>query len=404
MKISKLLLWFAGCIFSINAFSQTSISVVDQLLSQRQKFAQDDKIDLQQLSHDIETTVKEANDLDRAGKAGDALRRLSELTKYAPFDQFPDYDVQVVCSNIYGHFNRPLSEDCRARAHAMADILNDRIGSGSNPDDPVRVITIAEIHEWISLHSASITNIQSYQYRDVPLQKVTYSGQSTGGQPVAVYFEINPRAFASITRSAPNVFDPLPLPASGEYAIAYKQAHEKRIQFMADHSFNYPELIRLCRELNKQAMQLAQQGDYKGGLSKIKEIEKVRSIRDIPIFSIISNYSYLLGKTGDAGAQSEMRLYLFGITQDIAHSGDGLSPETAIHVADDGEEYTWLVAKKLHLTKQALIMKGSSRYDVLDTMDSTGKAQTFYFDVTPIFDRQIEIVHGSANADQGQAK
>ncbi|MEY1589751.1 DUF4919 domain-containing protein [Burkholderia sp. Bmkn7] len=399
---SKLLIWFVGFIFSTNALSQTSISVVDQLLSQRQKFAQDDKIDLQRLSHDIEATAKDANELDRAGKGGDALRRLSELTKYAPLDQFPDYDVQAVCSNIYGHFNRPLSDDCRARAHAMADILNNRIGSGGSPDDPVRVITIAEVHEWMNLHSASISNIQGYQYHDVPLQKVTYSGQSTGGQPAIAYFEINSRAFASITRSAPNVFDPLPL--SGQYAAAYQQAHEKRIQFLADHSFNYPELIHLCRELGKQAMQLAQQGDYNGALSKIKEVEKVRKILDIPIFSIISNYSYLLGKTGHADAQSDLRLYLFGITQDIAHSGDGLSPETAIHVADDGEEYAWLAARRLRLSKQALIMKGSSRYDVLDTIDLSGKVQAFYFDVTQVFDRQIEIVKGTVLEDQGQAK
>ncbi|RXV73474.1 DUF4919 domain-containing protein [Burkholderia stabilis] len=402
MRCWKLIICFFGFIFSINALSQTSISVVDQLLSQRQKFAHDDKIDLQQLSRDIEGTAKEANELDRAGKGGDALRRLSELTKYAPLDEFPDYDVQAVCSNIYGHFNRPLSDDCRARAHAMADILKNRIGSGSSPDDPVRVITIAEVHEWMNLHSANISNIQAYQYRDVPLQKVTYSGQSTGGQSAIAYFEINSRAFASITRSAPNVFDPLPL--DGKYATAYQQAHEKRIRFLADHSFNYPELIHLCRDLGKQAMQLAQQGDYNGALSKIKEVEKVRPIHDIPIFSIISNYSYLLGKTGNAEAQSEIRLYLFGITQDIAHSGDGLSPETAIHVADDGEEYTWLMSRKLRLTKQALIMKGNSRYDALDTTDLNGNSRTYYFDVTQIFDRQIEIVHGNVLGEQGQAK
>ncbi|WP_321911059.1 DUF4919 domain-containing protein [Burkholderia cepacia] len=404
MRRLKLFLCLIIVALSSNAFSQTTTSIVDQLLSQRQRFAQDDKIDLQQLSRDIETTAKEANDLDRAGEGGDALRRLEELTKYAPLDAFPDYDVQAVCSNIYGHFNRPLSDDCRARAHAMADILSNRIGSGSSPDDPVRVITIAEVHEWMNLHSASISNIQGYQYHDVPLQKVIYSGQSTGGQPAIAYFEINPRTFASVTRSAPNVFDPLPFPLSSQYEIAYKQAHEKRIQFLADHSFSYPDLIYQCRELGKQAMQLAQQGDYDGGLSKIKEIEKIRPIRDIPIFSIISNYSYLLGKTGNADAQADMRLYLFGITQDIAHSGDGLSPETAIHVADVGEEYTWLAARRLHLSKQALIMKGSSRYDVLDTTDLSGKAQTFYFDVTQIFDRQIEIVHEKALGEQGQTQ
>ncbi|WP_423391956.1 DUF4919 domain-containing protein [Burkholderia sp. LMG 21824] len=394
MRRAKFLICFFVTALSGNVLSQSSVSVVDQLLSQRQKLAQDNKIDLQQLSRDIEATAKEANELDRAGRGGDALRRLSELTKYAPLDEFPDYDVQALCSNIYGHFNRPLSDDCRTRAHAMADILNNHIGSGSNPDDPVRVITFAEVHEWMNLHSASISNIQGYQYHDVSLQKVTYSGQSTGGQPALVYFEINPRAMASISRSTSNPFDPLPLPFSGQYAEAYRKAHEKRIQFLADNSFSYPDLINLCRKLGKQAMQLAQQGNFSGALAKIREVEKVRPIHDIPIFSLISNYSYLLGKAGNADAQSKMRLYLFGITQDIAHSGDGLSPETAIHVADDGEEYSWLIARKLRLTRQTLIMRGDSRYDALDTTDVSGNAKTYYFEVTKIYNRQIEIVHG----------
>ncbi|MCA8095556.1 DUF4919 domain-containing protein [Burkholderia anthina] len=401
---SKLLVLFFVAALSGNVFSQSSVSVADKLLLQRQKFAQDDEIDLQQLSHDIEAAAKEANELDRAGRGGDALRRLSELTKYAPLDEFPDYDVQALCSNIYGHFNRPLSDDCRARAHAMADILNNRIGSGSSPDDPVRVITFAEVHEWMNLHSASISNVQAYQYHDVPLQKVTYSGQSTGGQSSIAYFEINPRTMAAISRSTSNPFDPLPLPFSGQYAEAYKQAHEKRVQFLGDHSLNYPDLIHLSRELGKQAMQLAQQGDYSGALAKIREVEKVRPIRDIPIFSLISNYSYLLGKAGNADAQSEMRLYLFGITQDIAHSGDGLSPETAIHVADIGEEYSWLMARKLRLARQALIMKGDSRYDELDTTDVNGSEKKYYFEVTQIYNRQIEIVHGKVPEEQGQVK
>ncbi|NIF71509.1 DUF4919 domain-containing protein [Burkholderia sp. Ap-962] len=391
MRRLKLLPCLAIAFLSGHALAQASTPDIDQLQQQRQKFVRDDKIDLLQLSHDIEDTAREANALDRAGRGSDALDRLLELNKYAPLAAFPDYDVQVLCANIYGHFNPSLSKDCRNRAQAMADILNNRIGSGATPDDPVRVITIAEVHEWMSLHSANITNIQGYQYHDVPLQKISYAGQSGGGQAAIAYFEINPRAMASITRSAPNPFDPLPL--SGQYADAYRQVHEKRLQFLADHSFNYPDLIQLCRDLGKQAMQLAQQGDYDGALARIREVEKVRPIRDIPIFSLISNYSYLLGKAGNASAQAEMRLYLFGITQDIAHSGDGLSPETAIQVADIGEEYSWLQARKLRMTRQSLITRGEARYDMLDTTSQDGKTQSVYFDVTKVFARQAEIIH-----------
>jgi hypothetical protein len=387
MKKLKLFSFLIFIILSKNALCFSTTSIADQLESQRQRFSKDEKIDLNQLSLEIQSTAKDTLALDQSGNDVDALSRLLTLQKYVPLEQFPDYNVQVLCANIYEKLNRKQqASDCRDRAHAMAEILQKRSGSGMTPDDPVRVVMVGEINEWVNLHSANISNVRGYQYHDTPLQQITYTGPSTGGQPAIAYFAINSRATASINRSAPSLFDPLPL--NGEYALAYKQAHEQRIQFLADHSFNYPALIQLCRDSGKQAMQLAQQGDYKGALAKIREVEKIRPIRNIPMFSIISNYSYLLGKSGNADAQADLRLYLFGITQDIAHSGDGLSPESALHVVDTGEEYSWLAAKKLRLTRQQLITKGDSRYDALDTVDGNGKAQTFYFDVTQIFSRE----------------
>ncbi|MXN75752.1 DUF4919 domain-containing protein [Burkholderia sp. 4701] len=363
---------------------------VDQLESQRQKFSRDEKIDLQQLSRDIQEAVKDSTTLDQAGHDKEAIDKLLSLQKYAPLERFPDFNVQALCARIYRKLaDERAAKDCRERAVAMAEILQKRSGSGVKPDDPVRVVMIGEVNQWIALQAAAISDIQGYQYRGTDLQRITYTSASTGGKPAVAYFLINPRAIASIKDPAPGVFDPLPVTTGdGKFSQAYRQAHEQRIKFLADRSFNYPELIQLCRESFKQAMQLARQGNFDGALARMKAVEKIRPIRDIPIFDFISAYSMLLGKAGYSDAQADVRLYLFGIAQDIAHSGDGLSPASAIRVVAVDEEYAWLNEKKLRLTKQALIQQGDSRYDVLDTTDDSGKSQTFYFEVSQIFDRQ----------------
>lgn len=383
--------WLIGllCVaFSAGVSAQTSTSIVDQLQAQRQKFAQDATVDPQQLSHAIQAAVSDSMALDQAGNDAEAINKLLSLQKYAPLEQLPDHDVQMLCARFYTKLgNTPEAEGCRERAAAMAEILQKRSGSGATVDDPVRVVTIGEIGEWVRLQSATITDVQGLSYHGANLQKITYSSPAIEGKPVA-YFLINPRVLASVNRTRPGVFDPQPVSASdGKYFVALKQAHEQRTRFLADRSFNYPELIQLCRESMKQAAQLAQQGDINGALSRMKDVEKIRPIREIPIFNFISVYSALLGKAGDVEAQADMRIYLFGIAQDIAHSGDGLSPDSAVHVVAIEEEYAWVADKKLRVTKQGLIRQGDSRYDALETTDANGKAQTFYFEVSQVFAR-----------------
>ncbi|MGS0891166.1 DUF4919 domain-containing protein [Burkholderia stagnalis] len=361
---------------------------IDSLQAERQKIATDEHIDLQQFSRETQTVVGEANALNRSGEDDKALGKLLELRKYAPLEQYPDYSVQAVCFNIYQKLAKEREASaCRQRANALAEILLKRSGSGSAPDDPVRVIRVGEIGDWLRLRAARPTNVQSIQYRGAALQKVTYSTPAGNGDVVS-YFLMNPREVAEISQATQDIFKPLPISASdGKYAAALKEARERRAAFLADRSFNYLELMQRVQDVQKQAMQLAQQGDATGALSKIREIETIRPIREIPIFALISNYSALLGKAGDTSAQADMRLYLFGITQDIAHSGDGLTPETAVHVIAISEESSWLAVKKLRLVRQALVRNGDARYDVLETIDANGQSRNYYFDVTQLFGR-----------------
>ncbi|WP_233830485.1 DUF4919 domain-containing protein [Paraburkholderia sp. ZP32-5] len=389
MRKTRWLVSLLFIVFSANSIAATAATLIDQLQAQRQAFSQDNKIDLQQLSREIQATVKDADVLDRTHNDQQAINVLLGLQKYAPLAQFPSYDVQMQCANLYARLQRNSdAQACRERAAALAEILRTRSGSGATPDDPVRVITINEIGEWARSQSAKMSDVRAY----ANLQAVTYSSPTTDGQSKVAYFLFDPRLQASISSKKIDIFDPLPVgPADGKYQLALNQAREARIQFLNDKSFNYPELIQLSDQSQREAMQLAQQGDIQGALAKIREVEKIRPIQQIPVFNLISNYSFLLGKSGDLDAQSKMRLFLFGITQDIAHSGNGLTQESAVHVVAISEEYTWLHEKNLRVTKQHLLMDGNSRYDAMDTVDANGNLKTYYFDVSQVFTRESPV-------------
>ncbi len=368
-------------------------ALVEQLQQLRQRLPQDRKIDVPQMSRDILATVKDAEALDRSGNDAAALQRLLSLQKYAPLAQLPSYDVQMLCSWLYGRLGQaPAANDCRRRAAAMRVILHQRSGSGRTPDDPVRVVMDSDMVEWLRSSLAKVTGVRAYRYRDAELQQVTYVGPIGGGQPTVVYFALDPRVQAAAAKEAPpDIFAPLPLDAGdAEHRQAVQQAHAQRERFLADKSFRYLALIQLSRDAQRDAVRLELQGDAAGALAKLREIERVRPIREVPLVSLISTYSTLLGKTGDAAGQADMRMYLFGILQDIAHSGDGLSTKTAIHVIAVAEEYSWLGAKKLHLQRQSLLNDGDRHYDAMDTLDAQGHAQTYYFDVSGFFTREGE--------------
>ncbi|WP_459625197.1 hypothetical protein [Burkholderia sp. 3C] len=354
----------------------------------RQALADNAQINFQQFSRDTLSIVTAANALDRSGKDWDALTKLQELEKYAPLAQYPDYDAQIVCFNIYHKLGLIIkATECGQRVDALADILLKRSGSGDTPDDPVRVVRIGEMGVWVRLHSGTVSNVSTLEYRGATLQKVSYVAPA-GGSPAIVYFTTNPREAQEIKQANPDIFKPLPVTADqGKFAAALKDAHERRITFLNDTSFNYLELIRAVQDDQKQAMQLIQQGDATAALAKLREIEKIRPLCDIPIFSLMSVYSFLLGKSGDTQAQDEIRLYLFGIEQDIAHSGDGLTPDTAVHVVAISEEVNWLLAKKLRAGRQSLDTVPARKIDAIDTVDAGGQSRTYYFDVTELYKR-----------------
>jgi hypothetical protein len=210
-----------------------------------------------------------------------------------------------------------------------------------------------------------------------------------GSKPTTAFFAIDPRVAAVMNRTVTDIFAPLPLANMPPLQLqAFNDAQAKRIQFLADKSFNYSALINLCRSSLKEAKLLESQGDNAGAMAALRNVGQIRPIDDTPLVDLIATYSALLGKVGDAAGQSKERLYLFGILQSIAHSGDGLSAQTAIHVIAVAEEYTWLGQKKLHLQKQSLINANGRQYDAMQAADAQGNSLTYYFDVSDFIARE----------------
>ncbi len=253
----------------------------------------------------------------------------------------------------------------------------------------MRVIMTSDMVEWGRSQLGNAVAAQPYRYNGIELQEVTFTGLMGGSKPTTAFFAIDPRVAAVRNRTVTDIFAPLPLANMPPLQLqAFNDAQAKRIQFLADKSFNYSALINLCRSSLKEAKLLESQGDNAGAMAALRNVGQIRPIDDTPLVDLIATYSALLGKVGDAAGQSKERLYLFGILQSIAHSGDGLSAQTAIHVIAVAEEYTWLGQKKLHLQKQSLINANGRQYDAMQAADAQGNSLTYYFDVSDFIARE----------------
>jgi len=365
-------------------------NIVDQLQLERQAIVQNGKINVPQFSRDILTTTSAAEGMDRAGNDAGAMAELKTLEKYAPLSEIPSYNVQMLCSWLYMKLGDQTNANaCKQRASAMFVILHQRSGGGLQPGDPVRVIMTSDMVEWGRSQLGNAVAAQPYRYNGIELQEVTFTGLMGGSKPTTAFFAIDPRVAAVRNRTVTDIFAPLPLANMPPLQLqAFNDAQAKRIQFLADKSFNYSALINLCRSSLKEAKLLESQGDNAGAMAALRNVGQIRPIDDTPLVDLIATYSALLGKVGDAAGQSKERLYLFGILQSIAHSGDGLSAQTAIHVIAVAEEYTWLGQKKLHLQKQSLINANGRQYDAMQAADAQGNSLTYYFDVSDFIARE----------------
>ncbi|MCG9911381.1 MAG: DUF4919 domain-containing protein [Flavobacteriales bacterium] len=80
------------------------------------------------------------------------------------------------------------------------------------------------------------------------------------------------------------------------------------------------------------------------------------------------------------------RKMLFGVINAMISSGDGLSPETAIHVGEVNDEY-WMIEifDFTYGGKQSLRNENGRKYDYLTLAENENGVEGLYFDITEMF-------------------
>ena len=233
-----------------------------------------------------------------------------------------------------------------------------------------------------------LTELRSLPHRGRELLEAHYTGAAAPDPPKIAYFEMDARVRAA---EKIRLFDPLPISGFNPRQLAaLKEAREKRQRFLEDRSFAYDELLYSVRSSMKVAAELDGSGRTAQALAELKKIEAIRPLEDVPFVNLLGMYSYLSGKVGDVDRQRELRQLIFGINQAIAHSGDGLSFETAVDVISVDEEYAWLRDKGLTPAGQRLVETPRGMFDVLAARDAAGNQRDYYFNITRFYPRSIE--------------
>lgn len=377
------LLSFLSALFPAYAADE---ALVAGYLAKRQALIAENKIDIAEMSKAIRATVVEGIRLDGESKYAEALENLRKLERFGPLPELPSFDVQMLSSWLYLQTGQAaLAAASRARAEALREILLNRIGSGKSPDEPVQAIMVSDIVDWARTLSAEIGSVKSYPYKGHELYAVTYAGITTDKKPAVAYFEIDPRVQARLNAQV-SVFAPIPLDQMhpGDRPL-FEQAKARREAFLNDKQIPYLELIDKVRSSIAKASQLDSQGQPEQALAALKDIDAIRPIEDVPMPQLIGLYSFLNGRVGHRDKQNELRGYLFGINQAIAHSGNGLSPETAVHVIATDEEYNWLSDKKLSRVSQKMLDTPFGKMDILTAKNAAGETRDYYFNITRLF-------------------
>lgn len=116
-------------------------------------------------------------------------------------------------------------------------------------------------------------------------------------------------------------------------------------------------------------------GDY------VKMLEAAKRIiaRD---FVDLSGHRYAAAAYKHLNKTSEFekeRTIAEGLIKSV-ETGDGRSIESALTVISVEEEYTYLIMRGAHVTRQTLLREGGHSYDVFNTVDiDSGQAQDYFF-------------------------
>ena len=86
-------------------------------------------------------------------------------------------------------------------------------------------------------------------------------------------------------------------------------------------------------------------------------------------------------KLNDESSAQYHRKVAQGLLASIAHSGNGLSPQSAYVVITVDEEYAFLSTAGYRMKSQSLVQYGTHECDAIDVVDGSGAQKTVYFNV-----------------------
>lgn len=355
--------------------------LVTAFLARREALLNTANTDLPEMSTAIRTAVTEAEKVVDTSPQ-EALDRLAPLSRFGTLTELPSFDVHMLSSFAYMKLgNQAAAAAHRARADALREILQMRIGSGRSPEDPLQAIMLNDITEWARSAMAQFGDVRQIAKSGKPIYAATCSGQACAGG--SLYFTLPVRK----ALAEPRLFDPLPLAGMPfESQARLRTAQEKRANFLAAPGLRYLELSAAMGEALARASQKMATRRPAEAIVELRSLERFRPIEEIPTPELIALYSAAFGQLGDTGRQQELRSQLFGINQAIAHSGDGRAPETAIKVLFISEEYAWMRDRGLKVVRQETIAgPNDGKLDLLIGEDASGNQSSFLFDVTPLF-------------------
>ena len=363
--------------------------VIAKELEIRQQMLQQEPERLASAPALIRSSTEAAQRLIQQNDPKGALARLTQIDPAKPLEDIPSLEVQMELAFIAHHDHNSEQEKLYlSRANALQEILHHRIGSGSTADDPVRIDSAYEMTDWARSAGGTLSKLTTVPTAHGEVLQGIFQRSGAISPEEPVYFQLAP-AVAAVVRKANDPLRAIPLDTMApELRAGYDRAEKERLAFLSDTSFNYQTLTAQLLPALKEADNLAKAANPKGALDRIGQLSSIRPIASIPVVNVQAMELALYSAANQREQMLALRPYVYGILQSLAHSGDGQSPLSAVHVITVSEEYFWIGAKQLKLRQQQLSRLDGRSYDVLSCTDANGKDHDYYFDVTDALARQ----------------
>lgn len=370
------------------ARADDATSEVQAALARRSALAQGGSVNLREMSAAIRAAVTEAERLERVGNYPAALEHLRSLETYGTLADLPSLEVQTLAAWLLMKQGDPTTAALhRARADALRQVLTRQVGAGT-PEDPLKLVLASEIGEWARASLVRLTEVKEQPQPGREMVVASYVGPTTHFQPKTLYAEMAPQRPAPVVD---NVFTPVPPDRQDDrYLALLHDAQARRQRFLEDHGFSFLALQAGLQAAMTDALALAQAGKADDALERLRKLEKIRPLEEIPTPELIALYSMLCGKADEPETQARLRGLLFGINQAIGHSGDGAGTDTAVQVILVAEEYHWLRERRLKAGRQRLLQTPAGTFDVITARDAVGIEREYYFNVTGLFARTAD--------------